>query len=108
MATRLSEKVIQISSGTIIKVLLILVAFAAFYYLRDIVLVVLLAVVIASAVEPGTQWFLRRRVPRILAVLLIYFTAVMVLVMVFYFLFLPLLYHSVLSLLHNQYTAEDC
>lgn len=85
---------IQISAGTILKALLIALAFILFYYLRDIVLVVLLAIIIASAVEPGTQWFLRRGVPRILAVLLMYFVAMMVLVVVFYFLFLPLLNQS--------------
>jgi len=94
MATRSSEKIIQISSGTIMKALLIVSIFAAFYYLRDIVLVVLLAIIIASAVEPGTQWFLRRRVPRILSVLFMYFVAVTVLVGMFYFLFLPLLNQS--------------
>jgi predicted PurR-regulated permease PerM len=55
---------------------------------------VLLAVIIASSIEPGTQWFMRRRIPRILAVLLIYFVAVMSLVTMFYFLFLPLLNQS--------------
>lgn len=94
MATRSSEKLIQISLGTIVKAVLVVLAFAVFYYLRDIVLVVLLAVIIASAIEPGTQWFLRRGVPRILSVLLIYFAAVMLLVIVFYFLFLPLLNQS--------------
>ena len=94
MATRSGEKIIQISSGTIIKTLLIVLIFVAFYYLRDIILVVLLAVIIASAVEPGTQWFLRRGVPRILAVLFMYFVAVMILVMMFYFLFLPILNQS--------------
>ena len=73
------------------KTLLIIAVFAIFYYLRDIVLVVVMAIIIASAIEPGTQWFLRRRVPRILSVLLIYFVAVMGLVVMFYFLFLPLL-----------------
>lgn len=94
MATRSGDKTIQISIGTIIKTILVLLAFAAFYYLRDIALVVALSIIIASAVEPGTQWFLRRGVPRILAVLLIYFMAVMILVGTFYFLFLPLLNQS--------------
>jgi len=94
MDNRLDEKIIQIGSGTIIKALLIVIALAVFYYLRDIVLVVLLAVIIASAIEPGAKWFLRRGVPRVLAVLLIYFVAVMILVVVFYFLFLPLLNQS--------------
>lgn len=89
-----SEKVIQISASTIIKAVLVVLFFASLYYLRDLLLVVLLAVIIASAVEPGTQWFIRRRVPRILGVLLIYSVAVVVLVMVFYFIFLPLLNES--------------
>ncbi len=86
-----SEKIIQIGSGTILKAIIIIIAFALLYYLRDIALVVILAVVIASAIEPGTQWFSRRRVPRILSVLLMYSTAVIILVGMFYFLFLPLL-----------------
>ncbi len=94
MAIRSSEKTIQISTGTIIKALFVILAFAAFYYLRDIVLVVVLSIIIASAIEPGTQWFLRRKVPRILAVLLIYSTAVLILVGMFYFLFLPILNQS--------------
>jgi predicted PurR-regulated permease PerM len=95
MAIRSSEKMIVISAGTIIKAILIALSFVAFYYLRDVVLVVILAVIIASSVEPGTQWFLRRRVPRILSVLLMYSTALMGLVLMFYFLFLPLLNQSV-------------
>lgn len=94
MATRSTEKYIQISSGTIIKTLIIGLLFAALYYLRDVVLVVILAAVIASAIEPGTQWLLRRRVPRVLSVLLIYSAATLFLVGVFYFLFLPLLNQS--------------
>jgi predicted PurR-regulated permease PerM len=94
MAKNSGDKIIQISAGTIMKALLIISLFAIFFYLRDIILVVVLAIIIASAIEPGTQWFLRRGVPRILAVLLIYFTAVMGLVFVFYFLFLPLLNQS--------------
>jgi len=94
MATRSNDKTITISSGTIIKALLIVLAIAAFYYLRDVVLVVLLSIIIASAIEPGTQWFLRRKVPRVLSVLLIYSAAVLSLVLVFYFIFLPLLNQS--------------
>lgn len=103
----LNEKIIQIGTGTILKAVLVVIAFAALYYLRDIVLVILLAVIIASAVEPGTKWFLKRGVPRILAVLLLYFVAVILLVGTFYFLFLPLLSQSVsfLSIL-PEYLGE--
>jgi len=94
MANHSDEKTIQISTNTIIKVVMIVLAIIIFYYLRDIVLVVILAIIIASAVEPGARWLGRRGVPRILSVLLIYFVAVMVLVLVFYFLLLPLLNQS--------------
>ncbi len=88
------DKIIQISSGTIIKSILIVLGFAAIYYLRDIALVVVLAIIIASAVEPGMQKFLKWGVPRIISVLFLYFSALMVLVGIFYFLFLPLLNQS--------------
>lgn len=91
---RQSEKIISVSSGTILKAVLIVLSFAALYYLRDILLVLVLAIVIASSIEPGTRWFLKRGVPRILAVLLIYSVAVTILVLMFYFLFLPLLNQS--------------
>ncbi len=80
--------------------LLILLGFVGIYVLRDIILVVLLAVVIASAVEPGTRWFMRRGVPRIISVLFIYSLLAVILVGAFYFLFLPLLNQSA-SLLSN-------
>lgn len=94
MAPR-SDKKIEISIGTVIKTLLVIFSFALLFYMRDIALVVILAVIIASAAEPGTSWFVRRGVPRVLAVLLIYFSAVVILVGTFYFLFLPLLNQSV-------------
>ncbi|MBN2093957.1 MAG: AI-2E family transporter [Candidatus Zambryskibacteria bacterium] len=91
MALRTNEKIIQISSSTIIKALIIGLLFVAIYYLRDLLLVVILAVIIASAIEPGAGWFKRHRVPRILSVLLIYSVAILILVGTFYFLLLPLL-----------------
>lgn len=91
----INDKIIQIGLGTIFKALLAISLFALAFYLKDILLVVVLAIIIASAVEPGTQWFLKRGVPRILSVLLLYFSAVLVLVLTFYFLFLPLLNQSV-------------
>ncbi len=88
------EKIIQISSGTILKAILIGLSFFAIFYLRDIFLVVILAIIIASAIEPATLWFIRRKVPRVFAVLLIYSVVAVLMVGAFYFLFLPLLSES--------------
>ena len=94
MASRSNDNTIQISSGTIIRALLILLGFVSIYVLRDLVLVVILAVIIASSVEPGTRWLLRRGVPRVLSVIFIYSLIAVGLIFTFYFLLLPLLNQS--------------
>ncbi len=57
-------------------------------------MVILAAIVIASAIEPGTRWFVTRRVPRVLSVLIIYLGIVILFVATFYFLLLPLVGES--------------
>jgi predicted PurR-regulated permease PerM len=72
MSFHANDRTITITAGTIFKAILIVVLFYVLWYLRDIVLVVLAAVVIASAIEPLTQWCIRRKVPRIIAAVGIY------------------------------------
>ncbi|HEY4507338.1 MAG TPA: AI-2E family transporter [Candidatus Paceibacterota bacterium] len=71
-------KVVQINvtTGGLIKVAVVVAAAAAVYVLRDIVLVLLASVVIAAAIDPLTRGLQSRvRLPRTLAVLLIYLGA---------------------------------
>ncbi|HEY4486477.1 MAG TPA: AI-2E family transporter [Candidatus Paceibacterota bacterium] len=63
---------IDISVATFFKAILVVGLFGLLYILRDLVLVLLTAVVIASAIEPGTRWFVQYKVPRIIAVIFIY------------------------------------
>jgi len=63
---------ITISTGTIFRAILILILVYVLWYLRNIVLVVLAAIIIASALEPATQWCMRHRIHRIAAVVLMY------------------------------------
>jgi predicted PurR-regulated permease PerM len=79
---------ISITAGTVVKTLVILALAWLLFQLRDLVLVVLVAVVIASAIEPGVRWLRQRKIPRILAVLLIYLLLFGVFFGLFYF-FLP-------------------
>lgn len=83
---------VSITSGTIIKALVVAAIAALIYEIRDIVLIVLVAVTIASAVEPGIYGLVKRRVPRMIAVILIYVALFSVFFVLFYY-FLP----SVLS-----------
>ena len=80
--------VIAITPGTIIKALVVLAAAWLIYVIRDIVLIVLTAVVIASAIEPAIARLARHKIPRILAVLLIYVLLLGFIIGIFYF-FLP-------------------
>lgn len=82
------DQTISITTGTIIKTLIVLAGAWLLFYLRDLVLIVLTAVVIASAMDPAVRAFMRYRVPRILAVLLLYMIVIGSLVGLFY-LFVP-------------------
>lgn len=80
---------ISITSGTIFKVV-IFVALAWFIYvLRDIVAVILVSIVIASAIEPAARWAEERRIPRIAGVLFIYLISFVIIGGIFVFIIPP-------------------
>jgi len=100
--TNSSEKnvLININTSSVFKTLAILALFYGLFFLRDIVLVVLTSVLLASAIEPATVWFGKRRIPRILAVLSIYLVGIIFFSSIFYFLLIPLLAETT-NLLEN-------
>ncbi|MDP1707401.1 MAG: AI-2E family transporter [bacterium] len=63
---------VSITSGTIATALFIVIGAYLFWILRDLALLVLTAIVIASAIEPGVAFFIRYRVPRFISALLVY------------------------------------
>jgi predicted PurR-regulated permease PerM len=77
--------IMSISSGTIVKTLLFILLGFVLFYLRDVLLIFLTAVVLASAIEPGTQWFVRRGLPRIASVAIIYLFIIALIAAIFYF-----------------------
>ena len=82
---------LRIPAATIAKVFFVAILFALAYYLHDILLVVLGAVVVASSIEPAIKWFIAHKIPRLLAVIIIYFGLALLCIGAFYFLFIPLL-----------------
>ncbi len=82
------ETTITITTGTIIKAVLVLAGAWLIFTLRDIVLIVLTAVVIASAIEPAILAFTKRKLPRVLSVLIVYLLLFIAFFCIFYF-FLP-------------------
>lgn len=90
----------MITSGSIVRVILISSLFFALYYVRDLLLVVLAAIVIASAIEPIIHWFQRHKVKRLLAVLITYITIGSLLAGFFLF-FVPSLLSETVGYLDN-------
>ena len=81
---------ISITAGTIFTALLIVVGAYVFWLLRDLALLVLTAIVIASAIEPGVAFFIRHHIPRFIAALLVYVLVFGSLSGLLYFLFPPI------------------
>ena len=63
---------VHITSGSIITVLLFLALAALLWFLKDLVLILITAIVIASAMEPAVNFLAKRRVHRVLSVILVY------------------------------------
>ncbi len=63
---------IVIPPSTIISTIVVISAAAALWFLRDLALLVITAVVLASAVEPGINFFMRYKIPRFGSALLMY------------------------------------
>ncbi|XOU93909.1 MAG: AI-2E family transporter [Candidatus Kerfeldbacteria bacterium] len=72
MAEAKGQMTINISTNTLVKFLLILLAIGLIYTLRDVLMILLVSVVLASALNPWVNALQRRRVPRILATIFIY------------------------------------
>ncbi len=87
---------ITITPGTVATALLIILGFWFAFLLRDLLLVVLAAIVFASAIDPFTKWFVKIGIPRVLSVVLVYLVAFVSIVSFFYF-FLPPLVNEALD-----------
>lgn len=81
---------ISINPGTIVTALFILTAAYFAWLLRDLLLLILTAIVIASAIEPGIAFFIRYGLPRFVSALLVYVLVFGSVFSVFYFFFPPI------------------
>jgi len=63
---------IEINTGTILKVVLVILFFIFLYVLKDVLIIFLFALVIASAISPFANWLDEKGFPRLLGVLLLF------------------------------------
>lgn len=82
---------ISITPGTIFTAILIIAGAYVFWLLRNLALLVLTAIVIASAIEPGVAFFIRRNIPRFIAALLVYVLTFGSIFSLLYFFFPPII-----------------
>lgn len=91
MAGMNKEHTISITTGTIAKTFVVIAAAYMCWLLRDLGLLVLTAIVIASAIEPAVAFLARRRLPRFLAVLLVYVGVIGSVFLLLYLFFPPII-----------------
>jgi predicted PurR-regulated permease PerM len=66
------EKVLDISWGTILKIVTALLGFYLLYLIRDILVLVVFALIISVLFNPAINFLQKRKIPRIIATILIY------------------------------------
>ena len=84
------SQTINISTSTILRVILILLALVFLYLIRDILMVVFVAIVIAAAINGPVSWLQRHKVPRLLGVIFIYLLLLLFLALIVTLIFPPL------------------
>lgn len=76
---------INLSASAVIKTIVIIGIAVFLYFLRDIVMVILTSIIIASAIDPGVRWFEGKKIPRAFGVILIYFLLAIVFFIIIFF-----------------------
>lgn len=84
------NQTINISTSTILRLIVILLALLFLYLIRDILMVVFVSVIIAAAINGPVSWLQRHKVPRILGVIFIYLLLLLLLALVVTLIFPPL------------------
>ncbi|MDO8522972.1 MAG: AI-2E family transporter [bacterium] len=85
------QQLIEISFSTMLKAAFLVILLWVTWLLRDIVVVILISIVIASSIEPLNHWFKRFGIPRVLGVIFIYLGAFAFFSMIIYLVIPPLL-----------------
>ncbi len=84
------HQTIDIHTSAILKVIFIILALFFLYLVKDVIIILFLAIIIASAVGPFANWLEEKKIPRLLGVLLLYL-AFFGLIIFFFSLIVPFL-----------------
>ncbi len=95
-----AEQTISISTGTFVKAVLIILGVWFLWYIREIVAILIVAIMLASIIDPFADWFAHRRIPRGLAVLVVY-TILFALTIIMVMTLVPIIVEQSVSLVQN-------
>jgi predicted PurR-regulated permease PerM len=73
---------INISTSTVVKIFAIGLFFVLVYLLRDVLLVLIFSIIIASAISPFADWLEKKKIPRLFSVLFLYLSVFALLVII--------------------------
>jgi predicted PurR-regulated permease PerM len=94
------RQTIDISTSSILKFIFIVLALAALYYVRDILMMIVVALVLAIALDKPIDFLCGKKVPRFLATILVYLLLFSALGLIFYLVF-PVLAEQIKNLANN-------
>ncbi len=63
---------LNISTSAVFKIIFIILCFVFLYLIKDVLVILFLAIIIASAVSPFANWLEQRKIPRLFGVLILY------------------------------------
>ncbi|MEI8360668.1 MAG: AI-2E family transporter [bacterium] len=81
---------VTITTGTIFKVVAIFILFYMLYLIRDIALVLFIALILSSAFDPWVDWMQRHKIPRGIGILAIYTVVISIIAFSVYLLVPPI------------------
>lgn len=82
---------VNIDSGTLIRFLFIVILVLILYVIRDVIMVVLFSVVIASAVSPAVGWLQKKGIPRSFGTFIVFLILFAMLALILYVIINPLI-----------------
>ena len=81
---------INISTVTILKTILIILALYFFYLVRDILVIIFISLILSSALEPWINWMHKKKIPRGIGIIIIYFSLFIIVSSAFYLIIPPI------------------
>lgn len=81
---------IEVSTSSIIKVLIVLFVLWLLYLIKDVIAIIFFAVILVSILEPIVIWLRRKKIPKVLAIALIYLVLVAIITLIVVLLIPPI------------------